>query len=189
MGLPALQAQSCQGHSPHCSFTASRGHMHVYRHIHTHTCALARVCTDRRHVPRHSSLHGLHIHVCAHMHTVREWCVNTVMHSCTRTLAQHMQVHLCTHMRTRALTHVHTHVPLWTSTRAHSQKCSHGCAHIHMLSHHPWPRGRALAPPGLRLGPQGLRESRPPSPPLHPCDPICNKKPDAEIGENCSFLK
>lgn len=135
MGLPALQAQSCQGHSLHCSFTASHGHAHVYRHIHTHTCTLARVCTDRRHMPRHSSSHGLHIHVCAHTHRGTRY-TQLYTHSCPTYAGAHTCAH-STYACARACTSMDIH------TRTLTEALTRVCTHSHVVP----------PPPALGEGP------------------------------------
>ena len=151
----------------------SRAHARVQAHSHTHTRTLARVCTDRRHMPRQSSSHGLHTHVCSHAQG------NTVTHSCTRILAHHMQVRTCAHSTYAcARTYIYGH-RTHTLTDVLTQVCTHshvvppppasGRALGTPVGGQPLAAGRALAPPGLRLGPQGLlRAGLPP----HPSTPV-----------------
>lgn len=86
--LPALEAQSCQEHTPHCTCThacthtctPSCRHTHAYRHthIHTHTC----VHTARAQTRAHTYIYG-HPHVHTHKHT----SAHTAVH--THTLSHH----------------------------------------------------------------------------------------------------
>lgn len=121
----------------------SRAHARVQAPSHTHMHPGTCVHGQKAHTPTLILTQAPHTCVCSHAQG------NTVTHSCTRTLAQHMQVHLYTHMRTcvhTALTHVCTHVHLCTSMCIH--KCTFTkvitqvCTHSHVVPPPPaWGEG------------------------------------------------
>lgn len=95
--------------------------------------------------------------------------------------------------------HPHTHV----STEG-SHTCIYGHPHVHthqsaqaQVCTHPTTPGLGQGPGNPSRGstallaepwpPRASARAGLPPPTLHPRDPVCNKKPDAETGENCSF--
>ena len=170
----------------------SRAHARVQAHSHTHMHTGTCVHGPKAHAP--TLILTRAPHTCVLTRTGEHGHAQLYTHSCP----PYAGAHVCAqHLRMCA------HVHLWTS-HAHTHRRAH--TGVHTFTRRPTTPGlgegpgnssrrstsgrwQSPGPPRAEAGPPGPPESRPPSPPLHPCDPICNKKPDAEIGENCSLLK
>ena len=160
MRLPTLAARSCQGHSPHCTFTASHGHTHVHRHTHTHTHAHWHMCAQTEGTYTDTHPHTCSTYTCALTRTGEHGHAQLYTHSCPTYAGTpvHPHTHTCAHSTyTCACTCTCMGIHTCTLTEVLARVCTHS----HVVPPPPaWGQGPGNPGRGSTAGP--LAEPWPP---------------------------